>query len=165
MGPSTDFLSGFQLHFDFLCCCKFQRTICSSAIISIKLRNRGPEAYKPKEYGPSIVVERRLTRDGGASYKLKDHTGKKVVATTLNELNEILDQFNIQINNPCAILMQDTSRQFLTTQSAKDKYKFFSKATQLEQMKNDYLYISEQIDIMKSTLKKKEKVCRLVPST
>lgn len=72
--------------------------------------------------------------------------------------SEILDQFNIQIMNPCAILMQDTSRQFLTTQSAKDKYKFFAKATQLEQMKNDYVAINEQLDIMKSTMAKKQKV-------
>jgi hypothetical protein len=47
----------------------------SQALIVIKLRNRGTEAYKHSEYGDSIVVERRIGREGGNSYKLKDHTG------------------------------------------------------------------------------------------
>ena len=49
--------------------------------------------------------------------------GKKVIATTASELHAMLEQFNIQINNPVAILMQETSKQFLSTAKPKDKYK------------------------------------------
>jgi hypothetical protein len=45
------------------------------------------EAYKPKEYGPAIIVERRLHREGNTAYKLKDHTGKRTVATSFAELS------------------------------------------------------------------------------
>lgn len=83
----------------------------------------GAEAYRPKDFGKAIIVERTLSREGANSYKLKDSTGKKTVANTFSELSLILEQFNIQINNPCAILMQDTSRQFLTKSNPKDMYK------------------------------------------
>ena len=35
----------------------------------------------------------------------------------------ILEHFNIQVNNPIAVLMQETTKAFLTTAKAKDKYK------------------------------------------
>ena len=44
---------------------------CAFATICIHLRNRGPDAFKPAEYGVTIIVERRLTGDGGGSYKIK----------------------------------------------------------------------------------------------
>jgi chromosome segregation ATPase len=72
----------------------------SSARIIIKLRNKGAEAYRPKEYGSSIIVERTINSQGSGGYKLKDSTGKKTIATTFSELSLILEQFNIQINNP-----------------------------------------------------------------
>lgn len=48
----------------------------SYAQVSIKLRNRGHDAYKAKEYGQSITVERRITSDGSGSYRLKSHDGR-----------------------------------------------------------------------------------------
>ena len=43
--------------------------------VSIKLRNRGQDAYRPEEYGSSIQVERRINSDGGSSYKIKSSDG------------------------------------------------------------------------------------------
>lgn len=42
-----------------------------TAEIVIKLRNRGPDAYKHDIYGDSIIIERKLSQDGSGSYKLK----------------------------------------------------------------------------------------------
>lgn len=44
----------------------------SFCIISITLRNQGSDAYKNEEYGDSILIERRLTKDGTGSYKIKN---------------------------------------------------------------------------------------------
>ena len=52
-------------------------------------------------------------------------TGKTTVSTTASELTLILEQFNIQVNNPCAILMQETSKQFLATAKPQDKYQVY----------------------------------------
>ena len=49
--------------------------LASYAQVSIKLRNRGQDAYKPKEYGDCITVERRISSDGSGSYKLKAKDG------------------------------------------------------------------------------------------
>ncbi|XP_054533673.1 structural maintenance of chromosomes protein 6 isoform X4 [Pan troglodytes] len=87
----------------------------NSADISITLRNRGDDAFKASVYGNSILIQQHISIDGSRSYKLKSATGS-VVSTRKEELIAILDHFNIQ---------------------------FFMKATQLEQMKEDYSYIME----------------------
>ena len=48
----------------------------SFANVAITLRNRGIDAYKRNEYGDSIIVERRITRDGGGAYKIKNGKSK-----------------------------------------------------------------------------------------
>ncbi|KAM8774202.1 structural maintenance of chromosomes protein 6 [Rhynchonycteris naso] len=114
----------------------------SSADISITLRNRGDDAYKANVYGDSIVVQQHITMDGSRSYKLKSERGA-VVSNKKEELIAILDHFNIQVDNPVSVLTQEMSKQFLQSRNEGDKYKFFMKATQLEQMKEDYSYIME----------------------
>ncbi|XP_018430887.1 PREDICTED: structural maintenance of chromosomes protein 6-like [Nanorana parkeri] len=113
-----------------------------SADISITLRNRGSDAFKPEVYGDSIVVQQHLTVDGGRTYKLKSKTGI-VVSSKKEELVSVLDHFNIQIANPVSVLTQEMSKLFLQSKNESDKYKFFMKATLLEQMKEDYSYIME----------------------
>jgi len=44
-------------------------------VTTIKLRNRGADAFRPDEYGSSITVERRLTSDGSSGYKLMNERG------------------------------------------------------------------------------------------
>uniref|UniRef100_A0A2K6KXI9 Structural maintenance of chromosomes protein 6 n=1 Tax=Rhinopithecus bieti TaxID=61621 RepID=A0A2K6KXI9_RHIBE len=114
----------------------------NSADISITLRNRGDDAFKASVYGNSILIQQHISIDGSRSYKLKSATGS-VVSTKKEELIAILDHFNIQVDNPVSVLTQEMSKQFLQSKNEGDKYKFFMKATQLEQMKEDYSYIME----------------------
>ena len=51
-----------------------------------------------------------------------------------DELDNILDYLNIQVDNPTTILNQDLARNFLCSSSANDKYNFFLKSTQLDQI-------------------------------
>ncbi|OWF41408.1 Structural maintenance of chromosomes protein 6 [Mizuhopecten yessoensis] len=133
----------------------FIKTGKQTAEVMIKLRNRGPDAYKHEEYGNSIIVERKFARDGGSHYRLKSEDGR-VISQKREDLTYILDQFNIQVDNPVSILNQDTSRNFLNSKSPHDKYKFFLKATQLEQMKMDYSMANEQKEITREIIEKKE---------
>ncbi|XP_032234890.2 structural maintenance of chromosomes protein 6 isoform X4 [Nematostella vectensis] len=135
----------------------FIKEHCHYALISIKLRNRGLDAYCKDKYGPSITVERRINSDGSGSYKLKSHSGK-TVSTKKEELNHILDQFNIQVDNPISVLNQDTSRNFLNSSDPKDKYKFFLKATQLEQISDDYQMVLTHQEVINDMLEKKAKM-------
>lgn len=112
----------------------------SSADVSITLRNKGKDAYKPEVYGPAIIVDLRITREGLRTYKLRSKSGQ-LVSTKKEELMSILDNFNIQVNNPVSVLTQEMSKYFLHSKGEGDKYKFFMKATQLEQMREDFVYI------------------------
>ncbi|XP_061192565.1 structural maintenance of chromosomes protein 6-like isoform X2 [Saccostrea echinata] len=127
----------------------------NTAETEIHLRNRGPDAYKSQIYGDKIIVERKFTCDGSSSYKIKSKEGK-LISMKREELTAILDQFNIQVDNPVAILNQDTSRNFLNSKSPQDRYKFFLKATQLEQMMLDYTRANEQREITKEIIEKKQ---------
>ncbi|NXY84808.1 SMC6 protein, partial [Alcedo cyanopectus] len=112
----------------------------TSADISITLRNRGRDAFKPEVYGSSIIVNQHINLDGGRSYRLKSKSGT-VISSKKEELLGILDHFNIQVDNPVSVLTQEMSKHFLQSKNEGDKYKFFMKATQLEQMKEDYTSI------------------------
>ncbi|GAB5570038.1 structural maintenance of chromosomes protein 6 isoform X2 [Prionailurus iriomotensis] len=129
----------------------------SSADISITLRNRGDDAYRANVYGNSIVVQQHISMDGSRSYKLKSETGT-VVSTRKEELIAILDHFNIQVDNPVSVLTQEMSKQFLQSKNEGDKYKFFMKATQLEQMKEDYSYIMETKERTKEQINQGEEI-------
>lgn len=133
----------------------FIKNKCSYAQVSIKLRNRGQDAYKPNDYGDCITVERRISKDGSGSYNIKAKDGR-VVSQEKDELNHILHQFNIQVNSPVCVLNQDTSRNFLNSSDPKDKYKFFLKATQLEQISSDCELLIDQQDIITNTLERKQ---------
>ncbi|KFQ40091.1 Structural maintenance of chromosomes protein 6, partial [Mesitornis unicolor] len=123
----------------------------TSADISITLRNQGRDAFKPEVYGSSIIVNQRINLDGSRSYRLKSKSGT-LVSSKKEELVGILDHFNIQVDNPVSILTQEMSKHFLQSKNEGDKYKFFMKATQLEQMKEDY----------SSIMKTKEKTCNQI---
>ncbi|XP_074009790.1 structural maintenance of chromosomes protein 6 [Numenius arquata] len=112
----------------------------TSADISITLRNQGRDAFKPEVYGGSIIVNQHINLDGSRSYKLKSKSGT-LVSSKKEELIGILDHFNIQVDNPVSVLTQEMSKHFLQSKNEGDKYKFFMKATQLEQMKEDYTSI------------------------
>ncbi|XP_037112816.1 structural maintenance of chromosomes protein 6 [Syngnathus acus] len=112
----------------------------SSADVSVTLRNRGKDAYKPELYGASIIIDVRLSHDGVRTYKLKSQNGQ-TISTKKEELALILDNFNIQVHNPVSVLNQEMSKNFLHSKGEADKYKFFMKSTQLEQMKEDFIHI------------------------
>ncbi|KAJ3607116.1 hypothetical protein NHX12_026630 [Muraenolepis orangiensis] len=114
----------------------------NSAEVSVSLRNMGRDSYKPEDYGQTIIIDVKLTREGIRTYKLKNKSGQ-IVSTKKEELLAMLDNFNIQVDNPMSILTQEMSKQFLHSKGEAEKYMFFMKATQLEQVKYDFMFIKE----------------------
>ncbi|CAH3197900.1 unnamed protein product, partial [Porites evermanni] len=80
----------------------------------------------------------------------------KVISASRTEVDHIVDHFNIQVDNPVSLLNQDTSRHLLNSNDASDLYKFFMKATSLEQISSDYWSVMENKDIGLALLQKKE---------
>ncbi|XP_056623223.1 structural maintenance of chromosomes protein 6 isoform X2 [Triplophysa dalaica] len=127
----------------------------SAADVKVKLKNRGKEAYKIETYGDSICIEHHITSDGCRTCKIKNKSGL-VISTKKEELTAILDHFNIQVDNPVSILNQEMSKQFLHSKNETDKYKFFMKATLLEQMKRDYIHIKQTKAVTRDQVERQE---------
>ncbi len=79
----------------------------SVAEVTIQIKNQGEEAYKPKEYGKSIVITRKFTKDGSSSWKIKSKDGR-LISSKKEELAAICDHMNIQVDNPMNVLTQGT---------------------------------------------------------
>ncbi|VVB13603.1 unnamed protein product [Arabis nemorensis] len=114
----------------------FIKTGCSYAVVHVEMKNQGDDAFKPEIYGDVILIERRIT-ESTSSTVLKDRLGKKV-SSRREDLRELVEHFNIDVENPCVVMSQDKSREFLHSGNDKDKFKFFFKATLLQQV-NDLL--------------------------
>ena len=108
----------------------FIKTNCDKAEISVTLTNEGGDCFKNEQYGNRITIERKIARDGISQYKIKNANGN-VVSTKKEEINNIVDQFNIQVENPVCFLNQETSKHFLNTSNKEAKYTLFMKASQL----------------------------------
>lgn len=66
----------------------------------------------------------------------------------------------LQVDNPVSILNQEMSKQFLHSKSEGDKYKFFMKATLLEQMKRDYIHIKQTKALTREQVERQEECLR-----
>ena len=116
-----------------------------SASLSVRVKNQGANAYQPDVYGPSIIIERSFTANGGSGYKIKNSAGH-IMSTKKSVLEDITDTFAHQFDNPMTVLTQDQSRQFLNSSSPNDKYKFFLLGTQLKQLDQDYRLFADNIE-------------------
>ncbi|KAH0367083.1 DNA repair protein Rad18, partial [Aureobasidium melanogenum] len=114
------------------------------AYVAVKIKNGGDMAYHPSDYGKSIIVERHFSQSG-SGFKIKNAQGK-TMSTKKAELENIVDFFALQLDNPMNVLSQDKAREFLSGSSPHDKYKFFIKGTQLEQLDGDYRILEDQLD-------------------
>ena len=129
-----------------------------SAKIAIKLCNYSPskkKTFKYADYGKSIIVERIIKSDNTSNYILKS-SYSKIISRKKEELNEIINLFSIQIENPVCILSQEVSRNFLNSKNPRDKYTFFMKATNLEQLRAAYALALQQSTHAKEMLSKKK---------
>ena len=114
----------------------------NQAVVRVTLLNKGPDAYQHEIYGDHITIERTISLGGSYNgFKLYGHgfiprrTAAK--STSKKHLMELLDQLNIQIEIPVAVLDQEEAKKFLMGK-VEDKYNFFLKATDLERLDRHY---------------------------
>ena len=130
------------------------------ARLTIGIRNVGEEAYRPDSYGSVIYVERTIARDGPATLRLLKCTNPQaevakrrfeVVSKSRDDLSAIIEHFAILLENPLAILTQDTAKAFLNSSAPADKYKMFLKGTQLESINQNFGIIRERMQLIRAT--------------
>ncbi|GJJ13315.1 hypothetical protein Clacol_007567 [Clathrus columnatus] len=128
-----------------------------TAEVTVGIKNKGEEAYKPDTYGERIHITRRFSRDGSSSFKIKSAEGK-TVSTKREELTAICDHMNIQVDNPMniwpgnslVVLLQVRSTRFVyvvLTQLSEEYQTCFEnigKTTRTLNLKNEELPDLEQ---------------------
>lgn len=69
------------------------------AEIWLRIKNDGPEAFKPHEYGKMITIYRKIKKDGSGAWQMKSKDGR-VISRAKSELQEMSDHMNIQVSAP-----------------------------------------------------------------
>ena len=116
------------------------------ALLIIKLKNQGVDAYQPDLFGPSIIIERHFSKNGSGGFRLRNSTGRGIISTKKGDVDDIVEYFCLQTDNPITILSQDAAKSFLNSSSPKMKYDFFYAGTQLAQLDNDYRLVHDTCD-------------------
>lgn len=138
----------------------------SQATVTIRLKNKGPDAFNHKLYGDAIIIERKFGAEGGGGYIIKvtiyhyDLQGtnspqgadRQVHARRREDLDAITDHFALAIENPMNILSQDTARQFLANATPRVLYDLFMKGIELQQLEADHKLLEESIQSTSATL-------------
>lgn len=118
---------------------------CDRAILIVEIKNQGEDAYRRDLYGDKIRVERHFSKTGASGFKVKSETDR-VVSTKKSEVDEIVEYYALQVDNPLNVLSQDNARQFLNASTAAQKYKYFIEGVQLEQLDRDYRLVLEFLE-------------------
>lgn len=120
-------------------------------LLIIKLKNQGLDAYQPDTYGESIIIERSFSRSGSSGFKTKSATGK-IISTKKSEVDDIVEYFQLQVDNPMNVLTQDAAKSFISLSTPAQKYKFFKEGVQLQALDQDYKIVSDICDSIASKL-------------
>ena len=123
-----------------------------SALVRVVFANiEGSSGFKRDVYGDEITVERRIDKVGAGNYKIRGADGK-VFSSTKAELTNMLESFGIHVDNPFAILTQDTARSFLTSSSGEEKYRFLEKAMLADKIEIIHEATEEKLKSVASSL-------------
>ncbi|KAI1462969.1 P-loop containing nucleoside triphosphate hydrolase protein [Daldinia caldariorum] len=122
-----------------------------NAVLIVKIKNQGPDAYKPEHFGESIIVERYFSKSGASGFKLKSSTNR-IISTKKGDVDDVVEYYCLQVDNPLNVLSQDNARQFLNAATPAAKYKYFVQGTQLEQLDQDYQLLQETLEANETRL-------------
>ena len=125
------------------------------AILTLYLVNTGVDAYRNDLYGDVIKIERKIPKSGSGGYKMygKKDVYKKIISDKKEELEKIIQNFNVHVDNPCIVLTQEQSKLFIQG-SPKDKYTFFLKATSLDKIHEELKTCKNQLEHSQNDLTK-----------
>ncbi|KAK8884439.1 Structural maintenance of chromosomes protein 6 [Tritrichomonas musculus] len=111
------------------------------ATIIIQIKNT-PGGYEELKYGPIITITRRI-RFNSSSFEINNFTRKDQVR---EELNQILQFFSIQVDNPCTVMNQDIAREFIGISTPQRKYELFMKGTLLSRLEDEIYKIKGNLN-------------------
>lgn len=127
------------------------------ARITLRLNNRGSDAFRHDVYGDHIVIMKTITQSNTSSIRITASNGSRVASKSPSrELSAICDRFNIQIDSPSTAMTQDNAKFFLADSNPRQKYEFFHRSTQLQPIVEGFSAIRSNTESMRRVLHSKE---------
>lgn len=127
------------------------------SLIRIHISNEGPNMIP--DYGDVIIVERRITHKTSTvtikSRVIED--GKEEIVGKRRELELILQQFNIDLENPLSWLSQDRARQFLQSMKPQRLYELYKKSSEMDGAEDLFRNIDSLFDELTRVVKSMDK--------
>lgn len=125
------------------------------AEVTIRMPNSGRNAYEHDIFGDWIIVKRRIYRDKGSIYELKDeHEVTKM--NRRHDVERLCEFFNIKVDNPLVFLNQDAAREFLSSATPGQKYMAFYKGAGFQKITQHLERIAEIVANQESVIKAKK---------
>jgi structural maintenance of chromosomes protein 6 len=118
---------------------------CDTAMLVVRLKNQGNDAYQPDVFGKSIIIERHFSRSGSSNFKLKNENGR-LISNKKGDVEDIIEYYQLQVDNPMNVLTQDAAKSFITSSTPAQKYQFFFEGVQLKALDDDYRLVSDTCD-------------------
>uniref|UniRef100_A0A915MFG6 Rad50/SbcC-type AAA domain-containing protein n=1 Tax=Meloidogyne javanica TaxID=6303 RepID=A0A915MFG6_MELJA len=126
------------------------------SLIRIHLSNEGPNSIP--DYGDIIIVERRITHKiSTVTIKTRLNEGKEEIVGKRRELDLILQQFNIDLENPLSWLSQDRARQFLQSMKPQRLYELYKKSSEMDGAEDLFRNIDTLFDELTRVVKSMDK--------
>lgn len=123
------------------------KTGTNQAIIRVKINNH--KNFKRERYGDFILIEKKI-RENTTKMTVSNHLGK-IFNLKKNELEAIVDSYNLKFENPLNFLTQEGSKKFLNLSSPKNLYDFYYVGTEFKDIEEDL----EQSNALLKELKEK----------
>eukprot|EP00871_Galdieria_phlegrea_P004882 jgi/Galph1/5395/GphlegSOOS_G4004.1 len=112
------------------------------ASILVQIKNKAPEEnkfdnrYCPDVFKDAIIIRRKILRNGASEWTLLNGKKEKVTlpktTTARQEIERIVQHFNIMVENPTTILPQQKCKELLHSKKEEDLYRLFMEATRLK---------------------------------
>ncbi|CAK5082177.1 unnamed protein product [Meloidogyne enterolobii] len=126
------------------------------SLIRIHISNEGPNSIP--DYGDIIIVERRITHKiSTVTIKTRLNEGKEEIVGKRRELDLILQQFNIDLENPLSWLSQDRARQFLQSMKPQRLYELYKKSSEMDGAEDLFRNIDTLFDELTRVVKSMDK--------
>lgn len=106
----------------------------SVSIIEVVINNE-KHRYNYAIFGPEIRIEKIIRQAGASSLRIKGENNK-VFSTKKEDLDFILDHYQLHIDNPLNYQTQENSKKFLKNIKPESLYELFMKGTELDDIAN-----------------------------
>eukprot|EP00741_Cyanophora_paradoxa_P002339 tig00000600_g2269.t1 len=128
------------------------------AKVEVVLCNQGSNPFRQDEFGKHISIERTIRTNGQSDFCVTGENGQRTKGKDARRLvDAIVNHWDIQVGNPCVVMMQDQAKEFLQKTDEKSLFKFYTTAMQFDETRENYTKAQQMCEQYRAVLEDKRK--------